>query len=342
MDEVRRRRVVRVGAYVVVAAGAVGVVLLGVVVWFALQFFPPGGSGRTALVHVTTGESLAQIAAEMHSAGVLASPFAFRVDNLIQGDVQVLPGYYDIPQGASFLTIRSILGGVPNAPQVDVTPGLTLAEIEGDVANEEGTSFAATFRADVAAAATTSAYHPAHSLEGLVGPGTYLISPGETPAQLLAAMQTGFAQEAAAAGLTPQSVVNGLDAYQLVIGASIVEKEGYYTKNMPDVARVIVNRLSKGMPLQMDSTVLYALGHDGGTVTPAMLRVPTPYNTYLNLGLTPTPICVVSPTALSSMLHPPAGAWLYFVLVDQSGDMHFSNTYAEQLHWESVAAKNGV
>ena len=122
----------------------------------------------------------------------------------------------------------------------------------------------------------------------------------------------------------------------------IVEKEGVLEKNMGPVARVVYNRLEKGTPLQMDSTVLYALGLDGGTVTPAMLRTPSPYNSYLNLGLTPTPICVVSATALSSMLHPPAGSWLYFVLIDKSGDMAFADTYAQQLANEARAAKAGV
>jgi UPF0755 protein len=111
---------------------------------------------------------------------------------------------------------------------------------------------------------------------------------------------------------------------------------------MPDVARVIFNRLARNMPLQMDSTVLYALGLDGGTVTPAMLQTASPYNTYLNGGLTPTPICVVSPQGLAAVLNPPTGSWLYFVLVDKSGDMAFSTTYAQQLAQEAIAAKAGV
>ena len=82
----------------------------------------------------------------------------------------------------------------------------------------------------------------------------------------------------------------------MITAASIVEKEGYIPVNMPDVARVIYNRLAQGMPLQMDSTVLYALGQDGGPVTPQDLKIQSPYNTYLNTGLTPTPICMPSRT----------------------------------------------
>ena len=111
---------------------------------------------------------------------------------------------------------------------------------------------------------------------------------------------------------------------------------------MPKVARVIFNRLARGGPLQMDATVLYALGKDGGTVTPAMLKIPTPYNTYLNAGLTPTPICAVSTIALTAVLHAPAGPWLYFTVINQRGDEAFSTTFAQQLKNERIGASKGI
>ncbi|MDE3030113.1 MAG: endolytic transglycosylase MltG [Acidobacteriota bacterium] len=322
-------------------AALVGVVVL-VLTWFALQYFPPGGSGREVLITVHRGDSMAVIAGDLHRAGVIASAFTFRVDSFLEGAPLVVPGVYELAQGASYPDIRTILSGGPNVPQVDVVPGVTIKEIALDVANSVGNTFASSFLSAARDAAAASPYHPQGTLDGLVGPGLYLITPGETPAQLLAAMQRGFATEAAQAGLTPASTNEGLDAYQLLTAASIVEKEGYYAKNMPDVARVIYNRLARQMPLQMDSTVLYALGLDGGTVTHAMLQTPTPYNTYLNAGLTPTPICVVSPQALQAVLHPPAGDWLYFVLVKKDGTMAFSATYQEQLAQEAKAAKAGL
>jgi UPF0755 protein len=324
------------------ALASVTAVVVVVVVWFTLQYFPIGGSGRLVMITVHSGDSMSSIASELHQAGVLASPFAFRVDSLIEGAPLVRPGVYEFAQGADYSNIRSILSGGPNVPQVDVTPGLTVKEVALDVANQVGNTFASQFLADASQAATTSLYHPQGNLEGLVGPGLYLITPDETPAQLLAAMQAGFAHEAATAGFNPSTTVLGLNAYQLLIAASIVEKEGYYPFNMPDTARVIYNRLAKNMPLQMDSTVLYFLGRDGGKVTPAMLQTRTPYNTYLNLGLTPTPICVVSPQALGAVLHPPEGPWLYFVLVNKDGHMAFSTTYQQQLAEEAIAAKAGL
>ncbi len=315
---------------------------LVMIVWFALQYFPVGGSGKLVMITVHRGDSISSIAGELHQAGVLASPFAFRVDSFLEGAPLVTPGVYEFAQGADYSNIRSILIGGPNVPQVNVTPGLTVKEVASDVAGQVGDSYAAAFLADANAAATASPYNPRGSLDGLIGPGLYLIAPNETPAQLLAAMQASFTREAAAVGLSPQTVVMGLNAYEVLTAASIVEKEGYYAFNMPKTARVIYNRLAKNMPLQMDSTVLYALGLDGGRVTPAMLQTPTPYNTYLHLGLTPTPICVASPQAIAAVLHPPEGTWLYFVLVNKDGHMAFSNTYQEQLAQEAVAAKAGL
>jgi UPF0755 protein len=151
-----------------------------------------------------------------------------------------------------------------------------------------------------------------------------------------------FNHLAAKVGLTPSTRLNGLDAYQLITAASIVEKEGYYPSNMPKVARVIFNRLARGGSLQMDATVLYALGQDGGTVTPAMLKIKSPYNTYLSSGLTPTPICVVSSFSLNAILHAPEGPWLYFEVIDKSGDEAFSTTFAQQLANERLAASRGL
>ena len=155
-------------------------------------------------------------------------------------------------------------------------------------------------------------------------------------------MVARFNQDARSVGLLASSSRAGLDSYQLITAASVVEKEGYLVKNMPQVATVIYNRLAKGMPLQMDSTVLYALGQDGGTVTAQDLKYQSPYNSYLHTGLPPTPICVSSRSALSAVMNPPAGSWLYFTLVSKDGTLAFSTTFQEQLQNEALAASRGL
>jgi len=319
-----------------------GTIALLAIVWFALQAFPLGGGGRNAIVDVQFGDSLRTISSKLHAAGVIASPLAFDIDTAVFGDIQVQSGYYEIPEGASFGTIREVLSHGPNAQVVGITPGIALWEVQDHLTQDMGASYANAFMALAAQDAAVSPYHPNGSLEGLVGPGTYVITHGESPRTLLDAMEASFRTEAAQVGLTPQTTVNGLNAYQVITAASIDEKEGYYRVNMPKVARVIYNRLAIHDALQMDSTVLYALHQDGGTVTPAMLENPSVYNSYRHAGLTPTPICTPSVDALRAVLHPPAGPWRYFVLVSQDGTMAFSATYAEQLANERLAASRGL
>ena len=108
------------------------------------------------------------------------------------------------------------------------------------------------------------------------------------------------------------------------------------------MARVIYNRLAQGIPLQMDSTVLYSLGQDGGAVTPADLKFNTPTTRTCTRGSPRPPSASPRPTALAAAVNPTPGSWLYFVVVDKSGDEAFSDTYAEQLANEKLAQSRGV
>lgn len=319
--------------------------------WFTLESFPLS-RGREVIVTVHQGDSMATIAGELHDAGVIASPLVFRMDTLLFGAPLVRAGSYMLRAGSGYFTIKSIIGNLPNVEAIDVVPGLSLHEIAIDLAQDRGNAFGVAFYHEAKTngarfmASVGFANAPA-SLEGLIGTGEYILLPGETPSQLLQKMVSSFQRHAAAEGLTPDSTLRvsaskSLNWYQVMTAASIVQKEGYYANNMARVARVILNRLARGGTLQMDSTVLYYYGADGGTVTPAMLKTPTPYNTYLHPGLTPTPLCAVSSTALHDTLHPAAGPWLYFVVIDKNGDEAFASTFAQQLTNEKLARERGL
>ena len=327
-------------------ARAFGVLVLGLVVvagWFALQADPIFSSeGKVVVIVVAPHESVASIANDLHAKGVIASPLAFRLESALVGPHHVIAGKYQVVQRSSFWALRSILSASPNIISVDVTPGQTLHEVAIDVALAMGNTYGDEFLAAATNAVTPSPYAKGSSLEGLIGAGNYVITPGESPSNLVQRMVASFDTFAASHGLSPTTTLNGLDAYQLITAASIVEKEGYYPVNMPKVARVIYNRLARGGPLQMDATVLYYLGQDGGTVTPSMLEIDSPYNTYKYSGLTPTPICTISSYSLNAVLHAPAGTWLYFTLVNQNGTMAFSTTFAQQLANEKLAASRGI
>jgi UPF0755 protein len=334
----RRRRILAL-----VGAGLL-VLILAFVLWYELESAALGPEGPQVIVTVGENESFDSVVSSLSAHGVIGSSLAFRISDLIHGTPSVLPGLYALHQNMSFADVRTKLAAGPNIFAVDVRPGFTLAEVAAQVDSLPGHAPGG-FQRTASSGAVHSMFSPpgSNNLEGMLGTGSYMVLPGESDLAILQKMVTKFDSQATAVGLsTASAAAQGMTPYQVITVASIVEKEGYYTKNMPNVARVIYNRLAQGITLDMDSTVLYALGQDGGPVTAQDLKIQSPYNTYLTKGLTPTPICMPSTDALSAAVHPPPGGWLYFVLVSKDGTLAFSDTYAEQLANEQLAKSRGL
>ncbi|HEX3459515.1 MAG TPA: endolytic transglycosylase MltG [Acidimicrobiales bacterium] len=319
------------------------VVLVGGYLWLNGEANPSGPKGAQVIVTVPKGAGVSSFSGTLAKDGVIGSSLAFRVWISIHGDPGVFTGSYAFNKNDSFATVKSVLANGPNVFDLEVLPGFTVSEVATRIGQFPGHSGAA-FKALATGGTLHSPWQPAGvtSLDGLLGTGSYQLVPGESDTQLLTQMIDRFNAVANSLNLTGRSAALGLNPYQAITMASIVEKEGVIEKNLGPVARVILNRLAKNMPLQMDSTVLYSEGRDGGAVTSADLKLQTPYNTYLNNGLTPTPICFTSPAALQAALNPPAGSWLYFVVVDQDGTEAFADTYAQQLANQALATQRGL
>jgi UPF0755 protein len=339
-----RRRHRRRGRGLRLALVALVLVLVAGTVFYEVSSHPFGGPGAPVTIEIRQGESTSAAIGALAAAGVVSNGTMYRLYDLLHGSPSLLPGYYTLPKNSTFGSVHAVLAAAPNTHALVLPSGFTLQEVANRLSETVGVSFSHHFAALLRSGALRSPFEPAgtSNLEGLVAPGTYLVTPTVTPEVLLRSMVARFVALAASVGLQPSSTKAGLDSYQLVTVASVVEKEGYYDENMPQVATVVYNRLARSMPLQMDSTVLYALGQDGGTVTPAMLKTQSPYNSYLHTGLPPTPICTPSRSALESTMDPPAGSWLYFTLVAKDGSMQFSDTFAEQLQAEALAASRGI
>jgi len=328
-------------ALVVLGAAVVGFVAWAVL-WYEGQV-NPGPQGARTVVTVAQGSSVSTVIGRLVAAHVVGSGTAFRIYLLLHGTPTVLPGGYLLYGHEAFAKVRTELAHGPDVFDVTLPPGFTVAETAtrvGEVPGHDATAFAA-----VAASGTVrSPYQQAGStnLDGLLAAGTYVVLPGESDPQLLQQMVARFDTLAADVDLSAGAAALGMSPYQVITAASIVEKEGVYAENLGKVARVIYNRLGRGIPLQMDSTVLYSEGRDGGPVTAADLALNTPYNTYLHKGLTPTPICFPSKESLEAALDPPAGDWLYFVLVSRDGTEAFSDTLAGQLANEKLAQSRGL
>ncbi|MGV9290214.1 endolytic transglycosylase MltG [Streptomyces sp. NPDC003719] len=170
--------------------------------------------------------------------------------------------------------------------------------------------------------------------EGYLFPATYPLGGQPTPEKLLASMVDTAKKKFHGAPVAAGAQRNALNVYQAVTVASIVQAEAATKDDMGKVARVIFNRLERGMPLQMDSTINYALGRSTLTTTEQDTRIDSPYNSYQRMGLPPTPIGNPGDDAMRAAIEPTPGDWLYFVTV-KPGDTRFTADYAE--HRRNVA-----
>jgi len=166
-------------------------------------------------------------------------------------------------------------------------------------------------------------------LEGFLFPDTYTIDDQTSVQDILNMMLQRFT------GIWNQEYRASADAKQLsvrktIIVASLIEREARVAEERKRISGVIYNRLQKGMPLQIDATVIYALGEHRDTVTYQDLEINSPYNTYKFAGLPPGPIASPGRAAIEAALNPETNSYYYYV-AKGDGSHYFSSTYAEHL-----------
>ena len=163
--------------------------------------------------------------------------------------------------------------------------------------------------------------------EGFMFPATYDLAGDENAESILNTLVKRFNESASVIDLEGRAAQAGLNPYEVLIIASLLEGE-VVPKDFSKVAAVVYNRLEAEMALQFDSTVSYALGLDVLELSADQLENDSPYNTYVNTGLPPTPINSPGEAALEAALAPAKGKWLYFVTVNpDTGETKFAKTY---------------
>lgn len=173
------------------------------------------------------------------------------------------------------------------------------------------------------------------TLEGLLFPSTYFLLQGDGPTELIGAQLAAFEAKTASLPWDKASAL-GMTPYEIVIVASLIEKEANIADERAKVAAVIYNRLKGNMTLGIDATVRYALNKWTGPLTSEDLEVDSPYNTRKVKGLPPAPISSPGVAALRAALEPAEADYLYYVLSDAAGHHFFTASYEEFL----LAKKN--
>ncbi|WP_181140617.1 endolytic transglycosylase MltG [Streptomyces sp. Ru62] len=175
--------------------------------------------------------------------------------------------------------------------------------------------------------------------EGYLFPATYPVRKGATPESMLQLMIDTADQKFNGAPVAAGAQRNSMNVYQAVTIASIVQAEASTKADMGKVARVIFNRLNSGMPLQMDSTLHYALNRSTVGTSQNDTQEESPYNSHQRTGLPPTPIDNPGEDAMRAALNPTPGDWLYFVTI-APGDTRFTADY--NTHLRNVAEFNAL
>jgi UPF0755 protein len=335
----RRGRVVLGGLAVLLVVGA------GAGLWLFRQVNPAGGPGAEVAVDVEPGTSVAGVAARLEAKGVVHSARIFRIYlKLTGGAGTIQAGEYELRKNLSMGTAKAALKQGPSIKFLKLTipEGLTLDQIGDRVGALPGRS-KDRFLAAARSGTVRSKYQPpgSPSLEGLLFPDTYLVTDKEDDAAILRRLVSRFDAVADEVGLGAVKPA-GLGAYQVIVGASLVESEAKVPEDRPLIASVIANRLQKGMKLQIDATVLYALGEHKDRVLNRDLEIDSPYNTYKVDGLPPTPISAPGRASLEAMLHPADSTYLYYVLSDKNGKHAFATTPAEFEALKAEAHRKGL
>lgn len=332
----------------VIFAAILAIVVIGGLAFGALTLFNSCfaqpvellAEGQEATVVVADGEGAQAVGKDLEEARLVtsASDFTKRVNEL-GVDSQLKPGTYTFAGGVTLDQIINDLKAGPKTNALTIPEGYTLAQIaqsvsdftEGRISVDDFTaasSDASVYAADYAFLADAGT----NKLEGFLFPKTYEISDEATADTVVRMMLDQFQTETASLDWSyPQS--QGLTVYDAVNLASIVEKESSGDEQIrAQVASVFYNRLSTlGDPsygfLQSDATTAYEVGHDPSAEE---VHAETPYSTYANTGLPPTPICSPSIDSLQAVCAPDQESLgKYFFFYFEGDQYYFSETYDE-------------
>ena len=303
-----------------------------------------GDGTGSVQIEVKPNDTSTDIAKALVAAGVVKTVTAFvdeAQDNPKARDIQ--PGTYQLKlhmsaQNALALILEptALVGG-----RITIPEGTKLAKLESIVASKsqiKEADFAAVLGQPSALAAMGLPAYAKGKAEGFLFPATYNVTASTTASSLLSQMIARFGQVSSAIGLEAGAKKLNMTPYQVVVVASLIEAEVKRPQDYAQVAEVIDNRLRRGMKLELDSTVNYALGTSKPFLSQSDLKIESAYNTYLHTGLPPTPIDSPGQAALQAALNPTPGNMLYFVTVDPaSGETLFTNSEKQFEAWRQQA-----
>jgi UPF0755 protein len=343
------RRFLQLPAVAVSLLVVVGIVFGGV--QLAGKYLKPkasndytGDGTGVVQVEVAPGDTSSDIAKTLVAADVVKSTTAFvdaAQDDPKSRDIQ--PGTYQLKLQMSAVSALSLLEDPTSlvGGRITIPEGTKLAKLKQLITSKSQIKAADLDAALANPKALGLPDYAGGKPEGFLFPATYNITSSTTATKLLTQMVNRYKQVSNAVALEAGAKKLGLSPYDVVKIASLIEAEVKRPQDYSQVAEVIINRLHRGMKLELDSTVNYALGTAKQFLTESDLKTESAYNTYLHKGLPPTPIDSPGQAALQAALNPATGNLLYFVTVDpDTGETLFTNSVSQFDKWRQQAQQN--
>jgi UPF0755 protein len=372
----RQSRPLKWGVYTVMSLTIVMIMVAGAVGWWYLQRInPEGDPGDRISFTVNEGETIQSLAVRLEGEGFVsdAGVFEWYVDR--NGGLELTPGYYELRPDDHMGNVLGVLRTPPGQTYSQVTfpEGYSIDKMAQRLETSVERMTGADFIAAAADPEIDSLFEPpggATSLEGLLFPDTYQVSNADTEAQLISRMVGLMERVGNQADIVAKSAQWFRTPYEILIIASMIEKEAKVPEDRAKISRVIHNRLAitarnpdEPFPLQIDAAVLYGrnqLGIDPDTPFSEVRQIPSPWNTYILTGLPATPITNPGRAAIEAALNPAPNPgpgdpicepflrepekcfYLYYVLADADGRHAFAATYEQQLVNEAAARAAGL
>ena len=329
--------------------------------WVLRQVNPSVARGEPVTFIVGPKDDLVSISHRLRDNGLITNAGVFQWYVKRKGTFAPEAGYYTLRPRDTMGNIAGALRRSPNATFTSVTfpEGYTNAQIARRLHARVPRLTSERFLEATTDGQVNSAYQPvgSKSLEGLLFPDTYQVSNGESELQVTARMVRLTERVGRQEGLDDPLLRGSLTPYEVIIVASLIEREARFDADRPLIARVILNRLQLGMPLEVDASLYYA--QDPRTPFSQLREIDTPYNTYRHVGLPPTPIANPGRASLRAALHPavdpsPGDAicrnlpdptncrYLYYVVSDRAGHHVFASTGAQHAANVARAREQGL
>jgi UPF0755 protein len=308
--------------------------------WTLQQVAPPGEPGDPVNFTVNEGDTLSMVADRLQTEGIITNARVFTTYIKYKGGLDLQPGYFTLRPRDDMGNIVKSLRTPPTQTFTNVTfpEGYAVARMGARLERDAPRLSEAKFVAAATSGKIRSELAPGVTdLEGLLFPDTYQVGGDQTEEQIVGRMAEQMTRVANSVGIQKAPLTTGRTPYEILIVASMIEKEAKVDDDRALIARVIYNRLFVGTPLQIDATLYYK--QDSETPFSALRDLDTPYNSYLHLGLPPTPITNPSKKSIEAALNPapnpdpascPGGVpciWLFYVLADAEGRHAFATNY---------------